>query len=140
MRMSSAPCINPHELTFFTLFVHRSEKGFLLSLANRVFRRGQRSMKKALAVVVFSLACGGNSYAQAVAGSGAVAGTVRDASGAVVPSATVVVSNDAKGIKRNLQTTDAGVFSAPALVPADGYSVTVRQPGFSKGELKAVAL
>jgi len=75
-------------------------------------------------------------FAQAVAGLGAVSGTVRDATGAVVPGATVVVSNESKGIKRDLQTTDAGVFAAPALVPADGYSVEVNKQGFDKWELK----
>src|SRR5579883_3106738 len=64
-------------------------------------------------------------YAQAVAGLGGVSGSVRDASGAAVPNATVVLTNDSKGIKRTLQTTDAGVFSVPALVPAPGYSLTV---------------
>src|ERR1044072_4964411 len=93
-------------------------------------------MKKAIALAVFSVAFAAGSYAQAVAGLGAVAGTVRDASGAVVPGATVVVSNDSKGIKRNLQTTDAGVFSAPALVPADGYSVAVSKQGFNNWEIK----
>ncbi|HXB67683.1 MAG TPA: carboxypeptidase regulatory-like domain-containing protein [Candidatus Acidoferrales bacterium] len=97
-------------------------------------------MKKTIAVVVFSLACAASSFAQAVAGLGAVAGTVRDASGAVVPGATVVVSNEGKGIKRNLQTTDAGVFSAAALTPADGYSVTVSKQGFDQWEIKAFAV
>ena len=93
-------------------------------------------MKKTTAVVVLSLACAASVYAQAVAGLGAVSGTVRDASGAVVPGANVIVSNESKGIKRNLQTTDAGVFAAPALVPADGYSVEVSKQGFDKWELK----
>jgi hypothetical protein len=75
-----------------------------------------------------------------VAGLGAVAGTVRDASGAAVPGAIVVVSNDAKGIKRNLQTTDAGVFSAAALTPADGYRVTVSKEGFAQWEIKNFAV
>ncbi len=74
--------------------------------------------------------------AQAVAGLGAVAGTVRDATGAAVPNATVVVSNDSKGIRRTTQTTDAGVFAAPALVPATGYSIRVTSQGFADWEVK----
>src|SRR5947209_14670652 len=93
-------------------------------------------MKKALALIVLAFFASIGVYAQAVAGLGAVAGTVRDATGAVVPGATVVLSNDAKGIKRTMQTTDAGVFAAPALVPADGYSVAVSKQGFDKWELK----
>lgn len=97
-------------------------------------------MKRAVFVVVFSLVCVVGSYAQAVAGLGAVSGTVRDASGAVVPGATVVVSNDSKGIKRTMETTDAGVFAAPALVPADGYSVNVTKSGFITWEIKDFAI
>jgi len=70
--------------------------------------------------------------AQAVAGLGGVTGTVRDASGSVVPGAMVTVTNDSKGIRRTLETTEAGLFAAPALVPAPGYSVTVSKQGFSE--------
>src|SRR5260370_22854745 len=76
-------------------------------------------------------------YAQATAGLGSVSGTVRDASGAVIPGATVVVANDAKGIKRTMTSTEAGVFAAPALVPASGYSITVTKQGFASYEVKS---
>ncbi len=88
-------------------------------------------MRKAVAIGIFTLASSVAAYAQAVAGLGGVSGTVRDASGSSIPDATVVVSNDSRGIKRTMQTTDAGVFSAPALVPAAGYSVSVSKPGFN---------
>ena len=35
-----------------------------------------------------------------------------------------------------MQTTDAGVFSAPALVPAAGYSLSVAKQGFDNWEIK----
>jgi len=93
-------------------------------------------MKKVLAVCLGAFALTASAYAQATAGLGSVSGTVRDASGAVVPGASVVVSNEAKGIKRSMTTTDAGVFAAPALVPADGYSITVSKQGFTNYEVK----
>src|SRR5215471_11802308 len=93
-------------------------------------------MRKVLALSVCALAIAVSAYAQATAGLGSVSGTVRDASGAVVPGASVVVSNEAKGIKRSMTTTDAGVFAAPALVPADGYSITVSKQGFANYEVK----
>jgi outer membrane receptor protein involved in Fe transport len=93
-------------------------------------------MRKLLAVTVFTLAYSAGAWAQAVAGLGAVSGTVRDASGAVVPEATVVVANESKGIKRTMQTTDAGVFAAPALVPASGYSISITKAGFNGWEVK----
>lgn len=77
-------------------------------------------------------------YAQSVAGLGAISGTVRDASGASVPNADVTVTNESKGIRRVLTTTAGGVFTAPSLVPAPGYSVTVEKAGFNKYEAKDV--
>jgi outer membrane receptor protein involved in Fe transport len=74
--------------------------------------------------------------AQSVAGLGAISGTVRDASGGAVPGAEVVVANEAKGIRRAITTTDAGVFTAPSLVPSPGYAVTVNKQGFNKYEVK----
>jgi hypothetical protein len=47
-----------------------------------------------------------------------------------------VVANDGKGIKRNITTTDAGVFTAPALVPSTGYSLVVSKTGFNNYEVK----
>jgi hypothetical protein len=74
--------------------------------------------------------------AQGVAGLGAVSGTVRDSTGAVVPAASVTLINESKAITRTMQTTDAGTFAAPALVPAAGYKLTVEKPGFGKWEAK----
>jgi hypothetical protein len=78
------------------------------------------------------------SSAQSVAGLGAISGTVRDASGAVVPDAQVVVSNDALGIHRSLNTTEAGVFAAPSLTPAAGYAVSVAKTGFNNHDVKGI--
>ena len=88
----------------------------------------------AVAALLFFAPAG--ALAQAVAGLGAASGTVLDASGAIVPEATVTILNDSKGIRRVMQTTSAGVFSAPALVPASGYRITVAKEGFAKWEVK----
>ena len=93
-------------------------------------------MKKAAVLSLLALVYCSGAFAQGVAGLGAVSGTVRDASGAVVPGASVVVSNESKGIRRTMQTTDAGAFAAPALVPAEGYSITVAKAGFANWEAK----
>ncbi len=79
-------------------------------------------------------------YSQSVAGMGSITGVVRDATGAAVPSAKVLVQNASKGIRRDLVSNDAGVFTAPALVPADGYAVEVEANGFSKYEVKNITL
>jgi hypothetical protein len=96
-------------------------------------------MKKTLGLLVLAgVLCGLIAFGQSVAGLGAISGTVRDASGAAIPAAQVVVSNESKGIKRTLETTEAGVFTAPSLVPAPGYSVTVTKPGFNQYEVKDI--
>ncbi|HEY2016285.1 MAG TPA: carboxypeptidase regulatory-like domain-containing protein [Bryobacteraceae bacterium] len=94
-------------------------------------------MRRSLLVLsIVTLLSSTAAFAQGVAGLGAVAGTVRDATGAVVPDATVVLWNEAKGIRRTMQSTDAGMFAAPALVPSSGYSLTVTKQGFATWEAK----
>lgn len=78
--------------------------------------------------------------AQAIAGLGAVSGVVRDASGATVPDARVVIENPSKGIRRALTSNEAGVFSAPALVPSSGYNLTVTKEGFAVFEAKNIEI
>jgi hypothetical protein len=74
------------------------------------------------------------------AGVAGITGIVQDASGAVVPNAKVVVSNESKGITRNLETNQEGIFTAPSLVPAPGYAVTVTAPGFAQYERRDMVL
>ena len=79
-------------------------------------------------------------FAQSGAGQGSISGLVQDASGAVVVNARVIVSNDAKGIHRNLETTSSGQFSAPALIPDSNYKVTVTKEGFAGYEATNIAV
>ena len=88
-------------------------------------------MFKQSPLIVLSLVFSISAWAQATAGMGAISGTVVDASGAPVAAAKVVVSNPSLGVTRELSTTAAGVFSAPALVPERGYKVSVEKQGFS---------
>ena len=83
-------------------------------------------------VLVFSA----GAFAQAVAGLGAISGTVRDSSGAIIPGAMVVLTNDSRGVRRTMLSTEAGGFSAPALVPGAGYTLTVSLQGFKTWEAK----
>src|SRR5260370_7943260 len=94
-------------------------------------------MRKVLALSICALVFAAGAYAQATAGLGCVSGTVRDGCGAVIRGATIVVANDAKGIKRTMTSTEAGVFAAPALVPSSGYSITVTKQGFASYEVKS---
>jgi hypothetical protein len=66
-------------------------------------------------------------YSQAP--TGIILGTVTDSSGAVIPGATVVVTNKATGNARTLTANAEGLFSAPALQPGD-YEVRSEMEGF----------
>ena len=68
---------------------------------------------------------------QSLAGLGALEGTVKDSSGAVIPNADVEVVNAALGVDRKMRATNAGIFAAPSLPPASGYVLIVTVPGFS---------
>src|SRR3989449_4520248 len=63
--------------------------------------------------------------------SATITGEVRDASGAVVPSAAVTVTNIDTNISIATVTNDRGSYTVPKLRPGD-YSVAADAPGFSK--------
>jgi hypothetical protein len=62
--------------------------------------------------------------------SAEVLGTVKDPSGAIVPGATVVLTNPAKGVKVTRQADTDGSYDFTNVQPGD-YTVTVQAPGFS---------
>src|ERR1700730_17971478 len=64
-----------------------------------------------------------------VAGA-SLAGTVTDASGAVIPGANVAINNTATAVTRVVTTDAAGFYSAPNLLPGN-YDITTTAPGFS---------
>ena len=59
-----------------------------------------------------------------------VAGVVRDESGALLPQATVTITNSLNGHAAKLTTGSAGEFRAVALLPGD-YAVTAERAGFA---------
>jgi len=71
------------------------------------------------------------------ADTGAIAGSVSDPSGALVPRAAVVVNSQATREERDLTTDAQGSFSVPFLTPGN-YDLTVRAPGFEPLILKNV--
>lgn len=61
--------------------------------------------------------------------TGTIVGTVQEASGAVIPGATVTVTNTEKGTSLGYQTDQNGYYSAPFLIPGV-YQVKVEKQGF----------
>ena len=86
------------------------------------------SLVNRFSLILTVLACllwTGGAYAQSTA---TIQGTVTDATGAVVPNATVTVTNQATGEERTLQTDAAGIYVAPSL-PVGTYRVGVKAAG-----------
>jgi len=71
------------------------------------------------------------------ANTGAIAGAVRDPSGALVPHAAVVINSQGTGEKRDLATDAEGTFSVQFLPPGN-YDLTVRAAGFEPFILNGV--
>lgn len=69
------------------------------------------------------------SWGQSLAG-GAIAGTVTDATGAVVPGAKITVLNTATGAKQETVTNSDGLFQFPVLA-AGRYQLTASKEGFA---------
>ena len=82
-----------------------------------------------MAIVVFSAICT-CSGARAQGNSATLTGTVTDPTHAVVPKATVTVTDEASGIVRTATSDAAGFFSFVG-VPIGTYDVQVSAPGFN---------
>jgi outer membrane receptor protein involved in Fe transport len=77
------------------------------------------------------------SSTQAQLTRGAVSGTVRDASGAVIPGATVRVTSAGTSVSRDIVTNEDGFYRAGALDPGT-YVVVIEKTGFSRLENRNV--
>jgi len=75
-------------------------------------------------------------YAQ---GFGTIVGTVTDASGAIVTSAKIKVTDEATAASRETNTNDQGYFVVPSLRPGE-YTVTFEAPGFTTIIKRHIAL
>jgi Carboxypeptidase regulatory-like domain/TonB dependent receptor len=68
--------------------------------------------------------------------TGSIAGTVRDASGAVVPGAKVTAKSVGTGVERSVQSGTAGEYKIVGLIPGL-YDVTVDRTGFAAFKARA---
>lgn len=64
---------------------------------------------------------------------------MKDASGALVPGATVTIRNDRTGEERTAISGDTGTYIVPALRPSV-YTIVATLPGFAPAESKGVEL
>ena len=89
----------------------------------------KKSLQYLLPVFALFLAMSAAAWAQA--GGGAIAGTVHDPAGAVVPNAAVTITNMDTNATFSVTTNDDGRFSYPALTLGN-YKVSVSAPGFKE--------
>src|SRR5678810_1165169 len=68
-----------------------------------------------------------------------IVGTVTDASGAVIPAATITVRNETNGQVRQVSSNENGAFVATQLLPAT-YTVKVESAGMAVAEFTGVRL
>ena len=68
-----------------------------------------------------------------------LSGTVRDSEGAVIPEATLTVTNVDTNQVQTIQSSSAGEFAIPSLAPGR-YSVSVEHTGFQKSVQSGVSL
>ena len=84
-------------------------------------------MRQFFAAVAFVFVLAGGCLAQT--STSQISGTVRDASSAVVPNASVTLTNEATGISQTQNTTDAGIYAFPS-IPVGPYTVKAEAAGF----------
>jgi hypothetical protein len=87
----------------------------------------------AIAAVISLPAC----YAQDVAG---MTGVVTDPSGAVVPGATVTLTNSATGAKFTVTTNAVGTYRFSEITPGQGYEALFSATGFTPVDIKNIYL
>jgi hypothetical protein len=90
-----------------------------------------------LALIVF-FSCSIGAFAQ-LSTTATITGTVTDSSGALVPAATVTITNDATKVALKTQSNGRGVFVAPELNVAT-YSITIAKKGFKNYTVTGIEL
>lgn len=88
--------------------------------------------------VVFSLCPALPLHAQTAA-AGSITGTVTDSAGAIVPNASIRITDTDTGVAHTTQTTGAGTFSEPFLQPGN-YEVVFSASGMATVDRKNLVL
>ena len=105
--------------------------GFSVSPVRRV---GRKTFFTTLAILLLFLTL--DSWAGV---GGSVSGTVKDASNAVVPGATVTASNTATGVQQKVVTNDLGFYSFPDLT-VGRYDILIQKAGFKPYRRTGIAI
>jgi Carboxypeptidase regulatory-like domain/TonB dependent receptor len=99
-----------------------------------------KAILRALALAAtFASATGSLALAQGVNTKATLTGVVQDASGGIVPGASVVVKNVATGVTNETVSNSSGTFAVAAL-DAGTYEATVSLPGFKTFKVDKIVL
>src|SRR5258708_4371543 len=90
-------------------------------------------------LLIASLVCANVAQGQAQSNAADLEGFVKDASGAVVPNASVTARNPLTNVSRTTTTNDEGLYRIVNLPPGD-YEITVEAPNFKKSVLTKVTI
>jgi len=111
-------------------------EGFLRPTARRF---NAKASGHTLATLIMLLWLFGTGRAGAQVTSGSLSGVVHDSTGAVIPEATVVLTDEATTATRRTVSNSTGAFTFVA-VPAGSYMLTINHPGFSSYQVKGITL
>jgi len=89
----------------------------------------QRSFLRMMALIAVGVVALGGTAAVGQSSSGTITGTVTDATGAVIPGASVEISNPVSGYTRDAVADSSGQFRF-VNIPFNPYRVTVKFAGF----------
>src|SRR5215467_84872 len=95
-----------------------------------------RFLRRTFVIFRFTLILGGLLLAQSTT-DGAIAGTVFDANGAVVPKAEVTIRNNGTNAEHTAVADESGYFRAVKLQPGT-YTVSINQKGFAQYKAEQV--
>ncbi len=94
-----------------------------------------KTLFRHVCLVITALALSVCAWAQ----QGSITGSVKDATGAIVPNATVTVTNVEQGFSRDVVSNASGDYLVSGL-PAGHYNITAKAPGFQQYQIKNLVL
>ncbi|HEY7211310.1 MAG TPA: TonB-dependent receptor [Bryobacteraceae bacterium] len=94
-------------------------------------------MRRLILNAIGAIVCAAAAFAQGPVGT--LTGTITDASGAVVPGAAIVATDNATSVESKTTSTTSGDYTLPYL-PAGSYTIRVSSPGFRPSTVQNVTL
>jgi len=94
-----------------------------------------KRVSQAVLLLILAFFTGASAFAQATSGN--LVGTVKDATGSLIPGATITVTAESTKVTTKVTAGSNGEFTVGNLLP-DTYDVVAEAAGFSKFDLKGV--